>query len=144
MKFFSYIEKNYRVDSTQRILSGHSLGGSFGAWVLLTRPDLFSSYILTSPSLWFKDEMIFDLEALYAKKHKSLNINIYIATGALETPENGMRNNMVDDHKRFVRQLRLRNYQGLQLQDEIVSGTDHSSVYPVGLTKGLRWIYQKL
>jgi predicted alpha/beta superfamily hydrolase len=44
-----FIEQNYRVNTEQRILSGQSLGGLFGAWVLLTKPELFSTYILTSP-----------------------------------------------------------------------------------------------
>jgi len=139
-----FVEKNYRAAPERRILSGHSLGGSFGTWVLLTKPQLFSSYILTSPSLWFKDEMIFDLEEKYAQNHKSLAVNVFFATGALEIPENGMKNNMVDGHMRFLKRMRSRNYQELHLTDEIVPGTDHYSTFPVGLAKGLRWIYQDL
>jgi len=140
-----FVETRYRVNPSRRILSGHSLGGSFGAWVLLKKPQLFSSYILTSPSLWFKDEMIFDVEEEYAKKNKSLNVNIFMATGALENAKRGwMLNDMVDGHQRFVKQLRSRDYQGLHIEDEVVVGTDHFSTFPIGLTKGLRWIYQDL
>ena len=141
---FEFIEKNYRADSSRRILSGHSLGGSFGAWVLLTKPQLFSNYILTSPSLWYKNDMIFDLEEAYSNKNKALNANVFIATGVLETPEHEMKNNMVVGHKKFLQRLTSRNYQGLHLQSEIVSGTDHDSTFPVGLSKGLRWIYKEL
>ncbi|WP_444931730.1 alpha/beta hydrolase [Microbulbifer sp. SSSA002] len=140
-----FIERSFRVDPRRRILSGHSLGGSFGAWVLLTKPQLFSSYILSSPSLWFKDEMIFELEDKYASRHNSLPVNVYIATGALETPEaGGMRKDMVDGHKRFFARLQSRNYRGLKLNGEVVNGADHFSTFPVGLAKGLRWIYQDL
>lgn len=140
-----FVETRYRANPSRRILSGHSLGGSFGAWVLLTRPQLFSSYILTSPSLWFKSEMIFDLEEEYAKEHKSLNANIFMATGALETPKKGhMLNDMVDGHQRFIERLRSRDYKGIHIEDEVVNGTDHYSTFPIGLTKGLRWIYQDL
>ncbi|WP_078085457.1 alpha/beta hydrolase [Microbulbifer mangrovi] len=139
-----FVEGNYRADPARRILSGHSLGGSFGAWVLLTQPELFSSYILTSPSLWYKDDLIFEFEEEYAKHHRSLNANLFVATGDLETAENGMRNDMVDGHRRFLKRLRSRNYEGLNIKDEVVIGTDHESTFPVGLTKGLRWIYQDL
>lgn len=37
----------------ERILFGHSLGGLFAVNALLTRPDSFSSYIISSPSLWW-------------------------------------------------------------------------------------------
>lgn len=137
-----FIENHYRVDPAQRILSGHSLGGSFGAWVLLTRPSLFSSYILTSPALWYHDDMIFALEEEYAKQHTSLKANIFIATGALEARAKGTQNDFVDVHQRFVERLRSRKYQGIRITDEIISGTDHFSTYPAGLSKGLRWIYQ--
>lgn len=143
-ELFPFVESNYRVDIQKRILSGHSLGGSFGTWVLLTKPDIFSGYILTSPSLWFKDGMIFKLEEEYFKNNKSLNANVFIATGALEIPENGMRNDMVDFHKRFLERLRSRRYAGLRINDEIIGGTDHYSTFPVGLAKGLRWAYQYL
>ncbi len=141
---FPFVEKNYRIDVHNRILSGHSLGGSFGAWVLLTKPSLFSGYILTSPSLWFKNDYIFDLENEFSKTNNSLNAKIFVATGALEVPENGMRNDMVDGHVRFIKRLRSRHYQGLYISDEIVEGTDHYSTFPVGLAKGLKLFYQEL
>lgn len=149
LKFFEdevipYIEENYRSNPTKRILSGHSLGGSFGAWVLLTKPELFSSYILTSPSLWYKKHWIFDLEDKYHIKNKSLNANLYFATGSLETIKNGMYYEMADDQVRFVRQLVSRNYRGLTIEDEIVKGTDHYSTFPVGLSKGLMFIYKQM
>ncbi|WP_444946687.1 alpha/beta hydrolase [Microbulbifer sp. VTAC004] len=138
-----FVEVNYRANPAKRILAGQSLGGSFGVWVLLSKPELFSSYVLTSPSLWYKNEMIFDVEEEYSKKYKSLNANVYLATGALETKEDGrMSNDMVDGHKRFVEILRLRKYTGISINDEIVSGADHYSTFPIGLAKGLRWIYQ--
>jgi predicted alpha/beta superfamily hydrolase len=37
----------------ERILYGHSLGGLFAAHALLTRPDAFSAFIVSSPSLWW-------------------------------------------------------------------------------------------
>ncbi|KAA1159367.1 alpha/beta hydrolase [Pseudoalteromonas fuliginea] len=139
---FQYIDHNYRVNAKQRILSGQSLGGLFGAWVLLTKPELFSAYILTSPSLWFKNDWIFELEDKYAKKNKSLKANVFMATGALETLDNGMKEDMVAGHMKFANRLRARNYQGLKLEDEVVKGTDHYSTFPVGLSKGLVLFYE--
>ncbi|GLS25099.1 alpha/beta hydrolase [Marinibactrum halimedae] len=140
---FPFIEEKFRADPDKRILAGHSLGGSFGTWVFLTKPEMFSSYILTSPSLWWKNNTITATEDFYAKNNKNLKINVFYATCSLETPENGMKE-MVKGHQKFVSRLRSRNYAGLNLQDEIVQGTDHYSTFPVGLAKGLRWIYQEL
>ncbi len=139
-----YVEKNYRTNSKQRILSGHSLGGSFGAWVLLTKPELFSSYILTSPSLWFKNYWIFNLEDSFYLQNKVLEANLYFATGALETIKDGMYYEMAEDQTRFANKLLSRNYQGLTIEQEIVKGTDHHSTFPVGLSKGLMFTYKQM
>ncbi|TLU64272.1 alpha/beta hydrolase [Thalassotalea litorea] len=141
---FSFIEQNYRANPRQRILAGQSLGGSFGAWVLLTRPELFSQYILTSPSLWFKQDWIFDLEQDYADNNNLLKANVYMATGALETLQQGGSEDMVGGHRKFTERLRARNYQGLIFSEEIIEGTDHYSTFPVGLTKGLMFVYQHI
>ncbi|MBY8824950.1 alpha/beta hydrolase [Sphingomonas colocasiae] len=42
-----------RTMAGEQILFGHSLGGLFAAHALLTRPDSFSAFIVSSPSLWW-------------------------------------------------------------------------------------------
>jgi predicted alpha/beta superfamily hydrolase len=56
-----YIEARYRADPQRRALGGHSLGGLFGAYALLTKPELFQHYILSSPSLWFHENVTWNL-----------------------------------------------------------------------------------
>ena len=41
------------VDQRQQALFGHSYAGLFALQVLLTQPDLFSHYLVASPSLWW-------------------------------------------------------------------------------------------
>ncbi len=82
---------------------GHSLGGAFGTHVLLTRPDLFSRYIISSPSLWWDDGHLF--ERLRADDpsdgvtdHRT---SAFFGIGGLETDE-GRRleaRNLPDGHR---------------------------------------------
>lgn len=137
---FPAIETAFHADPARRILSGQSLGGSFGAWVLLTEPELFSGYILTSPSLWYDNHMIFDLEADYADRHHDLPAQVYFATGALEIPGHSTRNDMVDDQTRFVALLESRAYPGLELNAEIITGARHETTFPQGFIRGLDWM----
>lgn len=101
----------------------------------MTKPELFSTYILTSPSLWFKNNWIFELENKYAQKNTSLQANVFMATGALETLENGMKEDMVAGHVKFANLLRSRNYQKLKLEEEVVEGSDHYSTFLLGYQK---------
>ena len=66
------ISNNYRV-SGHRTLIGQSLGGLFATYALFEKPDLFSQYIIVSPSLWW------DEERLLARKPTAPLSNKYIA-----------------------------------------------------------------
>lgn len=134
------IERAYNADPARRILSGQSLGGSFGAWVLLTEPELFSGYILTSPSLWYDDHMIFELETAFAEAHDDLPAQVYVATGALETPGRSTRHDLAGDQERFAERLASRDYPSLRLRSEIIDGGRHETTFPQGFVRGLDWM----
>jgi predicted alpha/beta superfamily hydrolase len=136
-----FVEGSFRADPAKRTLSGQSLGGSFGAWVLLARPGIFSSYILTSPSLWYKDRFIFDLEEAYAASQKDLHAAVYFAVGEMETLANGMRNPMVSQLVEFGEILQSRHYPNLDIKVEVIPGAIHETTFPQGFTRGAHWIY---
>jgi predicted alpha/beta superfamily hydrolase len=52
-----FIDGAYRT-APYRILIGHSFGGLFVAYALLTQPDLFDAHIAISPSLWWDNEAL--------------------------------------------------------------------------------------
>ncbi|MCK4663209.1 MAG: alpha/beta hydrolase [Bacteroidales bacterium] len=52
-----YIDKNYRTSSFT-VLMGHSFGGLFAAYSLLTKPEVFDAYIAISPYLQYGDNDI--------------------------------------------------------------------------------------
>lgn len=138
---FPFVENKYRINKEERIYAGQSLGGLFGAYVLLKRPELFKGYILTSPSLWFFNKGIFDIEKDYANNHKDLKANLYLATGSFEAKKYGAEYDMADDMAAFALQLRSRNYPNLKVFDEVIQGTIHENTFPVGFSKGLYWHY---
>ncbi|SHL60855.1 hypothetical protein SAMN05444266_104151 [Chitinophaga jiangningensis] len=52
-----WLSKNFRV-SEQRTVIGESLAGLLASEILLRHPQLFSTYIIISPSLWWDDESL--------------------------------------------------------------------------------------
>jgi predicted alpha/beta superfamily hydrolase len=139
---FPMIAKHYRVDMRRKVYVGHSLGGLFGGYVLLTKPAMFSHYILGSPSLWFDRRMLFDLEAEHARQQRDLQAQVFLSIGAYETTGQGprhLRTDMVGDMTRFERTLRSRRYPGLRIQSEVLPDEDHLTVLPRTITHGLLW-----
>lgn len=136
-----FIEGRFRADPERRVLLGHSYGGLLGAQVLLSQPELFSAYVLSSPSLWHGNDAIFAAEASYARSHDNLSANVFMYIGQYESVGSGPRYNrnhdMVADNRRFETALRSRNYAGLSLTSDVLQDEDHLSVAPRGFTNAL-------
>lgn len=137
------VENKYRIDPDRRVLSGQSLGGSFGLWVAFTEPSLFGSYVLTSPSIWWAKHALLDVEANYARNHKDLKAKIFLAVGQMERPGECQTctADMAGGVETIAQRLRSRKYPSLQLKSEVTAGTYHETTFPIGLTKGLQWLF---
>lgn len=139
------IDAQYRTDPSRRAFAGHSYGGLFGSYVLLTRPQMFQSYILSSPSLWFDHKVIERIEQDYADGHRSLNARVLLTIGSLETthpaPPFPQRNDMLLHNQQFAERLRSRGYQGLQVDTGVQEGEDHLTAYPSSITRALLQVF---
>lgn len=55
-KVIPEVEAGYSVDANRRTLAGYSLGGLLTLQALFEHPDLFQTYIASSPSIWFGEK----------------------------------------------------------------------------------------
>ena len=79
-----YIDANYDTDGVNRTLIGHSHGGLFTLFTLLSEgPEQrhFNAFIASSPTLGFAAELLADMEAsMYARSHE-LPVTLHLSTG---------------------------------------------------------------
>jgi predicted alpha/beta superfamily hydrolase len=134
-----FIDANYRT-TPERTLVGHSYGGLFGCWVAFTTPELFSNYILVSPSLWYDNRLMFRLEERFAvsRKDKELPVKLFLSVGSREINSQW---NLVEDLEKFYNQITARDYSRLATQMMVFDDETHNSIFPAALTRGLRFIY---
>jgi predicted alpha/beta superfamily hydrolase len=74
------IESKYRVQP-YRMLAGHSLGGLFAIHVMMTRPELFNSYIAVSPSLQWDDELLVKRAEQFLTGRKDFRKTLFLTLG---------------------------------------------------------------
>ncbi|RZM24273.1 MAG: alpha/beta hydrolase [Pedobacter sp.] len=129
------VEKKYKVNGDKGI-EGHSLGGLFAAYCLLQEPQLFNRYGINSPSLWWDNEKIFEIEKSFAEKSKNLNAQVFITVGSREGEA------MVPKMTAFADSLRLHNYIGLTLTSQVFEDEGHFSVVPASISRTLRVLYK--
>ncbi|MEG3192767.1 alpha/beta hydrolase [Lysobacter sp. D1-1-M9] len=140
---FPLIARHYRADMERKVFAGHSLGSLFGSYVLLTKPGMFQSYILGSPSLWFDKHEILRHEETYADNHTNLDANVMMYIGMYETIGPSERHSsgpdMVGDMQYFERRLQSRKYSNLFIGSEVIKDEGHLEVFPSLISRGLIW-----
>jgi predicted alpha/beta superfamily hydrolase len=136
-----FVLNTYQVDPKRKLFVGHSYGALLGAQIMLTQPDTFDTYILSSPSLWFDDKTMLKLEQQYAANHKDLKAKVQLYAAEFEQlkpgPRYANRVSIVDDTLLFEKTLKSRNYSGLQIQSQIIADEDHLSVFPSMISRAL-------
>lgn len=137
------VTTRYHLDPKRRVILGHSYGALLASQILFERPELFSHYVLGSPSFWFDQKVMFEREAAYARTHRDLAANVFQYVGAFEAIAPGPRYNsrvdMVADMRRFQSLLKQRRYPSLRIESHVLAGDDHLTVAPAGATAALLW-----
>jgi predicted alpha/beta superfamily hydrolase len=153
-----WVAARYNVEAAGAAYFGHSLGGLFGCYTLLHAPDTFHRYGISSPSLWWHFQMMFEREQAYAAAHDDLDARVFFAIGAFEDEAGRHREaerlsaelqalararpiDMVADMARMVECLRGRGYPSLELESIVLPGEFHITVWPVCLSRSLRYLF---
>lgn len=127
------IEKSYRVQP-YRVLAGHSFGGLFAVHTLVTRPELFNSYIAVSPSLQWSDEATLKRAEEFLKTRKELRATLFTSLGN----EPGDIGKAFEQFKQLLAKSQIKGFEwdAQQLSDE-----DHGSVVLRSHYAGLRKVF---
>lgn len=133
-----HIDSNYRTVPGDRTINGYSVGGLFALYSLFTKPEIFSRYILGSPSLSWDEYSIFKYEENSPDKILDKKINIFISVGSEEPDEKYF--NPIDN---LVTQMQERKYSGVKLEAKVFDGSTHLAGPPESLTHGLLSVFGK-
>jgi len=124
-----FIESDYRTSAEERTLWGHSLGGQFTLYTLLTATKTFDNYIASAPAV---NDDILSLEARYAETHNDMPIDFYLASGG--------KDHLTVGGRKFVSQFQTRNYPGLKFDYAFPEKDNHGTIQPTAYIDGLRLV----
>ncbi len=133
-----YVEGNYQTDPAERTYFGYSLGGQFGIYALVARPDTFKNYILGSPSFGQRvAEHMDTLERETAAMQKGMTTNVFVSIGELEEHE-------FENIDNLMSLLQRRTKMGLTLTGiETIGDSDHASAFPETVIRSVKWLSSK-
>jgi uncharacterized protein len=129
------IEQTYRIDSTNRGLGGHSMGGYFTLYTLFHSPETFQRYWISSPSIVWDDYVILKHEEAYAQTHKNLKARVFADMGELEETD------VNDAQLKIQATVESRHYPDLHWSTQTVPDLPHISVPNVAVVYAMYDLY---
>lgn len=130
------IERNYPVDTSQRILMGSSFGGLFTAYALLYSPQTFTGYVISSPSFWQENFHFVEAVASRGGNLNGRGIKARINTGASESERHR------EGAQRFYDALLALNLNDFDLELSFAPSERHSAVAQVSYYRFLPEVFQ--
>lgn len=147
---------------SDRWFFGHSFSALFGLCMLFDTPTLFDKWVLASPSIWWGNKAILDLEQQYADVNQDLPASIFMSAGELETDSILLADlvkqqpgaysseelaqldglfNMVSNAADLETRLSGRSYPGLTVTNKVLAGESHTSTVGSAISSGLRTLH---
>lgn len=130
-----FIQNNYHV-SDERILIGQSLGGLMATEILLREPQMFSKYLIVSPSLWWDNESMYDQMDALLNKQKFSETEVVVAVGQ----EHPM---MIKEASGLYQSLALAEKDKLKVHYRFFEKEDHATILHASIYEAFKIIYPK-
>lgn len=127
------IEKRYRV-TPYRILAGHSLGGLFAVHAMVSKPDLFNSYLAVSPALQWDNQLVVKRAEDFFKDRREFNATLFMTIGNEPGP-------LDDAFHQFKQVLAKNQAKGFVWEAQEMPDEDHGTVVLRSHYFGLRKVY---
>lgn len=111
-----YINQSFKTNGSNMLI-GQSLGGLLATEVLLKKPDLFSQYVIVSPSLWWDNESLLKIKPA-AISNKTA---VYIAVGK--------EGKIMEDDAKSLHELIKSKLSNGTVQFEYISNKQHGNIF---------------
>jgi predicted alpha/beta superfamily hydrolase len=128
------VDRTYRT-RPYRVLVGHSLGGLFAIYALMSRPDVFQGYIAISPSLWWDDQALVKASPPFFAAHKDLRADLYLTMG-------NEGHEMLGGAWKLSAVLEESKIPDLRWQFKRLPEEDHGTIPYPGIYEGLQAIFK--
>lgn len=136
-----YIDKKFKT-TTSRTLIGQSLGGLLATEILFKKPQLFNRYIIISPSLWWNNGSILNLDAEILREAYTPNTDIYIAVGKEGLTPSDIPRVMEVDANLLAEKLKATKSKSVSVYFDYLPAEDHATIMHQAVFNAFRYLYK--
>ncbi|MCQ4263161.1 alpha/beta hydrolase [Stutzerimonas stutzeri] len=134
------IAQRYSVDVQRQTLFGHSYGGLFTLYTLLTKPQAFQGYVAASPSIWWYKSYVERTLAAFERQlaDQPVGARLLVTAGGAEQPaadaamddprqRHMAERRMVGNAQDLVDRLQRLSSRGLHSEFQLFPGANHGT-----------------
>jgi predicted alpha/beta superfamily hydrolase len=144
-----FVAERYKVDRAKQIIWGQSLGGLIVLRAMFRNPTAFSTYVLSSPSIFFNKREVLGDEEAFSKRARAGELHLKVlVTSAGDEQYRGddpqrlaaaADTRMVDNASELAARLKALNPQNITVERIIFEGEIHNTVPQASLSRALRF-----
>ena len=146
-----FVAERYPLDRRRQIIWGHSLGGLIVLRALFRNPESFSTFILSSPSIWWNDREVLADEEAFSKRARAGAFRLRVlVTSAADEQYRGddpklraSDSRMVDNASELAARLKLLRPADIVVERVIFDGEVHNSVQQASLSRTMRFAFPR-
>lgn len=131
-----YIQNEFHTTGTNYLL-GQSLGGLLATEILLKKPNMFSHYLIVSPSLWWDNESLLkqSKSLLAAQKTTNKVQYVYVSVGGKEA---GI---MKREAKKLANNLKQADFPNLKIDFLQLSKENHATILHQSINEAFKKLF---
>lgn len=135
-----YIEKKYKTTAAKTII-GQSLGGLLATEILLKKPNLFSKYIIISPSIWWDNGSLLNQISPMLQDNFMQKTGIYIGVGKEGLAPTAIPHVMEVDANLLVEKIKNTKSKNVRVYFDYLPQEDHATITHQAVFNALRLLY---
>lgn len=135
-----YIERTYPTNGSTMLI-GQSLGGLLATEILLKKPAMFDKYLIISPSLWWNNGLLLELESEVITERFTKPTDVYIAVGKEGVVAADVPRVMEVDANLLADRLKRGESKALRVHFDYFPEEDHATVGHLAVFKGLKRLF---
>ncbi|MRX41103.1 alpha/beta hydrolase [Flavobacterium sp. LC2016-23] len=138
-----FIDKKYKTTVSKTII-GQSLGGLLETEILLKKPTLFNHYVIVSPSIWWDNGSILNLDSPLFQENFKQETSIYIAVGKEGPTPTDIPRVMEADANLLAEKIKASKSKNIKVFFDYLPQENHATILHPAVSNAFKFFYPKV
>ncbi|QSB26266.1 alpha/beta hydrolase [Flavobacterium sp. CLA17] len=138
-----FIDKKYKTTASKTII-GQSLGGLLETEILLKKPTLFNHYVIVSPSIWWNNGSILNLDSPIFQQNFAQETAVYIAVGKEGLTPTEIPRVMEVDANLLAEKIKAPKSKNIKVFFDYLPQENHGTILHPAVSNAFKFFYPKV